>query len=187
MFSMRHFRCWRNFGFYNPHTYQNCVTTPPGQQCYLFVLHNSHRLVTSGYCMPLHGCLPRLCLHRAGWIFYCGNQTAAGVTFLKPTQIRKVKTYLSKSFCSDKQVHPHWFLLQCKGRLILLPGNFSFPQLGAQRQVFTSSKLKDFQRLKIDLKVWDLLNDRKSQQITVIPTGHGIWYAGTSNRGPNEE
>lgn len=108
-----------------------------------------------GYKRLLHAsstaCLPCLCIYMVGWIFHCGNQAAAEITFLKPTQIRATEAYLSKSFLSDEQVQPHCFQLQCKGGLILLPGNFLFPQLGAQRQLF--SKLKDFQRLKIDLKV----------------------------------
>lgn len=51
----------------------------------------------------------------AGWILYCGNQAAAGIIYLKPTQIRKIKTYLSKSFHSDEQVHPHCFQGSEKG------------------------------------------------------------------------
>ena len=47
--------------------------------------------------------------------YHCGNQATAGITYLKLTQIRKIKTYLSNPFHSDEQVHPHCFLLSEKG------------------------------------------------------------------------
>lgn len=76
---------------------------------------------------PLPGCVildPRRCpaeslrdtfpliSRAAGQTVYCGNQAVAGITFLKPTQIREIKTYLSKRSCSGKRVHPHCFQAQ---------------------------------------------------------------------------
>lgn len=152
--SMRHFRCWRNFGFYNPRARQNCITTPPRQTCHLLCYTTATtwlQTVTAGL---QRGLLPVSTSPQGRLDILLWKPSCWGITFLKPKQIREIKTYLYKSFHSDKPVHQHCFQLQWKGRLILLPGNFSFPQLGPQRQL--CSELKDFQRLKRDPKVWPL-------------------------------
>lgn len=114
-----------------------CITQqpPPG---YERLLHTSNS-----------ACLPSVCSRFlcGTWIFYCGNQPVAGITFLKPIQTRVIKTYLSKhSVQMNKSTHTAFSSMK-GGGLILLPGNFSFPPLGAPKQLF--SKVKDFQRLKI--------------------------------------
>lgn len=65
----------------------------------LFVLHNSHRLVTCSYCRPLSGLELSLAgFFRAIWVFYYRIPAAAAIVVLKPKQRREIKTYLFKQF-----------------------------------------------------------------------------------------
>lgn len=146
-------------------------------------------------------CSPSVCdrFHVAGWIFYCGNQAVAGITILKTTQIREIKPIFPNTpVRMNESTRTAFKLSGGGGGVFILPGNVSFPQLGAQKhfpnwgpqkQLFSKprlSKIKNTSQSMICSLKW-----QEKQQLTALLRARGavcgLWHAGPSHRGPTEE